>query len=231
MPTQQTRTRPLLSGNALKILAAAAMLLDHAGLMLFPANALFRIIGRLAFPIYAYMIAEGCKYTRSRLRYFLQLFLLAVVCQTVYHFAGGSPYLSILCTFSLSIVTIYVLQYFKAEKTVLSGILLALTVVIVHALNQLVAIDYGFWGCMAPVFASLPQGTKHDSTAASTALLGLGLVFLSISLGGIQFWCLAALPLLYCYSGQRGKRNMKYFFYIFYPAHLVVLQIIAWIRA
>ena len=63
----------LLSGNALKLIAAAAMVVDHAGLMFFPGNLLPRILGRLAYPIFAFMIAEGSKYTRSRKKYFLQI--------------------------------------------------------------------------------------------------------------------------------------------------------------
>jgi hypothetical protein len=80
------------------------------GMLLFPGNMALRIIGRLAFPIYAYMIAEGCKYTRNRLRYFLSLFLLGAACQLVYFVVDGSLYFSVLITFSLSILTIYALD-------------------------------------------------------------------------------------------------------------------------
>ena len=220
-----------LTGNQLKLIAMAAMFLDHLGVQLYPQVDILRIIGRIAFPIFAFMIAEGCKYTHDRLRYFLHLFILAVICQAVYFFAGGSPYLSILFTFSLSILMIYVLQHFKTERTALSGALLFIVILLVYTLNQLVEIDYGFWGCMTPVFASLPHGTKYDRTAISVVTLGLGLTFLSLSLGGFQFWCFAALPLLFCYSGKRGKWKMKYFFYVFYPAHLAILQLIVWLRA
>ena len=70
-----------LSGNMLKIIAAVTMLVDHAGILFFPSQNIYRIIGRLAFPIFAYMIAEGCKYTRNKIRYFAMIFGLAAVCQ------------------------------------------------------------------------------------------------------------------------------------------------------
>ena len=80
-----------LPGNALKIIAAIAMLADHVGLMFFPRVSLFRIVGRLALPIFAFMIAEGCRYTRNRLRYFLQIFLLAAAaaCRQYIAIAAG----------------------------------------------------------------------------------------------------------------------------------------------
>lgn len=217
-----------LSGNALKIIAAVSMLIDHVGLMLFPGVVFFRILGRLAFPIYAFMIAEGCKYTHNRLRYFLNLALLASACQIVYYIADRSLYMCILVTFSLSILTIYALQSFRAAPSLRSGLLLALTVVTVYVLNLLFDIDYGFWGCMVPVFASVLHGTKYDHPRLNVAMMGLGLLLLCVYFGGIQFYSLLALPLLWCYSGKRGKRKMKYFFYVFYPAHLVILQLLVW---
>ena len=71
------KAKLLLSGNALKIIAAVAMTIDHVGLMFFPQLKVLRIIGRIALPIFAFMIAEGCRYTRNKLRYFLTVFLLA----------------------------------------------------------------------------------------------------------------------------------------------------------
>ena len=217
----------LLSGNALKLIAAATMFIDHMGLMLFPGNLLLRVIGRLALPIYAYMIAEGCKYTRNKKKYFAMVFGLAVVCQTVYFFFAGSSYLSILFTFSLSILTIYALQGYKSDPSAKTGLLFAGTVAAVYFLNQIFTIDYGFWGCMLPVFAAMLQGTAQDKKAANLTMLALGLVLLAMDSGSIQFWSLLSLPLLMLYSGKRGKWNMKYFFYIFYPAHLVLLEMIA----
>ena len=100
----------ILNGNHLKLIAAFAMLLDHAGILLFPRVRMLRILGRLAYPIFAYMIAQGCHYTRNKLRYFLMVFGLGAVCQLVYYFASGDTYLNILLTFSLSILLIYVGQ-------------------------------------------------------------------------------------------------------------------------
>ena len=220
---------PFLTGNALKLIAALSMTIDHAGLLLFPQYPVLRILGRLAFPIFAFMIAEGCKYTHSRSRYFGNIFALAVLCQIVYYLADGSLYLSILFTFSLSILTIFALQDFRREPTMLRGAVFFGAVAGVYFLNQIFSIDYGFWGCMVPVFAALPQNTKWDTPVVSTLLLGIGLVFLGLHFGGNQMYALAAIPLLLCYNGKRGKWKLKSFFYIFYPAHLVILQLIAWL--
>ena len=217
----------MLTGNALKLIAALSMTLDHAGLMLFHDHLLFRLLGRLAMPIYAFMIAEGCKYTRNKGKYFATVFSLGAVCQTVYWFVDHSLYFSILITFSLSILTVYALQFFKSRRDFPSFGLFALTVAAVWCLNRTFTIDYGFWGCMLPVFASLPHRTKFDRPSLSLAALSLGLLLLSMDLGNIQYFSFLAVPLLALYSGKRGKWNLKYFFYIFYPTHLVVLEAIA----
>lgn len=238
------RKSGLLSGNALKIIAALAMLADHVGLMFFPRVSLFRIVGRLALPVFAYMIAEGCRYTRNRLRYFLQIFTLAAACQIVYFLVDGSLYMSILVTFSCSILIIYALQRMKEAFGAGNGdkylwlLVFVSSIVGVHILNRIVMIDYGFWGCMVPVFASLFQnrrGAQHswlpqmDRKIVHIAMLSVGLVVLWLDLGGNQLWSLLAVPVLLLYSGKRGTLPMKYFFYVFYPLHLALLQLIDWI--
>ena len=219
--------KPFLSGNALKLLAALFMTIDHVGVLLLPHVIMLRILGRLALPIFAYMIAEGCRYTRNRLRYFSSVFALGVLCQIVYYLADRSLYFSILITFSLSIATIYALQDWKDQKTTRSALVFFGAVAGVYALNRVFVIDYGFWGCMLPVFAAAFQKTAWDRPWVNLGMLGLGLLILAADLGQIQYYALPALPLLACYNGRRGRWKLKYFFYLFYPIHLVLLQGIA----
>ena len=102
-----------LSGNALKIIAALTMLIDHIGYMLFPRVIILRIIGRLAFPIFAFMIAEGCKHTRNKLRYILTVGIFAAAVQIVYGVVMRSWKMSVLVTFTLAILLVYLFQFFK----------------------------------------------------------------------------------------------------------------------
>ena len=110
---ENTKSFGIFNSNALKYIAALTMLIDHMGLLLFPRYLIFRIIGRIAYPIFAFMIAEGCRYTKNKLKHFLMVFLLGLACQAVYFFYGGSLDMCILITFSLSIIIIYALQSFK----------------------------------------------------------------------------------------------------------------------
>ena len=217
------------------------MLLDHFGVLFFPKISIFRILGRIAFPIFAFFIAEGCRYTRDKRRYFLTVFSLGVLFQCVYAIVEETPYYGVLITFSLSILLAYALQWFKdclfagvkAWKSVLVGALFIALVAGVYALNRAFVIDYGFWGCLAPALVSLTNPPKNapawwgkfvDRSLVKLALLGGALVGIWLKTGySLQVYSLFALPLLFLYSGKRGKWKMKYFFYIFYPAHLALL--------
>ncbi len=217
------------------------MLIDHIGYIFFPEIDLLRIIGRISFPIFAFMIAEGCEYTKNKLRYFLTIFLLGAFCQLVYFIVDRSMYLGILITFSLSIVAIYALQNLKrsivAKKNIVISSLLFITVIgAIYVLNVFAHVDYHFFGCMAPLFASIfrkPKSStskiwqKLDNNLIHVSMLAICLVFVWLSSGQKQIYALLAIPFLLLYSGKKGKLNLKYFFYIFYPVHLAVLQGIA----
>lgn len=228
----------------LKIIAAVSMLIDHTGLILFPGVRVLRILGRLAMPIYAWCIAEGFRYTRNRVKYFLRVFILGLLCQIVYTIVDRELYLGILITFSLSIILMFCTDNLKrtiyresgtwseklsgnnSEKPysvqLLTAALPVLALLVLYfALTRKVTVDYGFWGILLPVFASL-----SDDKWKKLVLFSLCLTALCIDLGAgfqVQYWSLFVIPLLAVYNGKPGKYRMKYFFYIFYPLHMVVL--------
>jgi len=213
------KERAGLTGNQLKIIAMIAMTCDHVGLQLLPQLGLLRVIGRLALPVYAYMIAEGCRHTRDRKKYLLRLTTLAFVCQVVYFFAMGSLYQCILVTFSLSVCLIWLWDGRP-------GPLFYIACVSAWALCRVVPdllphtdfrIDYGIWGVLLPwmIYVGSIKG------------LTVGLLLLALSYGGYQWFAFAAVPLLMLYNGQRGKANIGKLFYYYYPAHLVIIYLLS----
>ena len=116
----QTKKFAGLTGNQLKLLALIAMTCDHVGLQLLPQFIILRIIGRLAAPLFAYMIAEGCRYTHDRGRYLGRLLGMAALCQIAYFAAMRSLYQCIFVTFSLSVCLIYALDNAVRRRTPVS---------------------------------------------------------------------------------------------------------------
>ena len=192
----------MLTGNILKIIAAICMVIDHIGYLIFPEVKLLRIVGRIAFPVFAYMIAEGCQHTKNKVRYFGTIFSLAVIFQIIYYITTHDMYLSILFTFSFAILAVFALQYFKKRKDLFSALVFVLCIGGVYILNQIFYIDYGFWGCMTPVFASAMRDTeKMDKPVVHIAMMAVCLVFLALQYKGVQAFALLSVPLLLLYSG------------------------------
>lgn len=235
-----------LSGNSIKILAALAMVIDHVGLLFFPFDPVFRMIGRLALPLFAYMIAEGCKYTKNKLKYLLLMAGMGTVCQIVYYLYNGSLDMCVLVTFSLSILIIYALQFVKKctdnengtlGMEILSAILLVGALAFAFAFCARFNVDYGFFGCLLPVFIALgdtfaPTMPEKNVKAQSELITLLKLLLLAVGLWllakdvdwDLQYYSFFALIILFFYNQKRGKWRMKYFFYLFYPLHLAALQ-------
>mgnify|MGYP004578960119 CR=1 FL=1 len=221
---------PGLSGNTIKLLAARAMLCDHVGMIFFPRVGTFRAIGRIAFPLFAFMIAEGSAHTRNMRRYLGRLALIALISQFIFLVAVPTFRQCVMVTFSLSILLILSIQNLKERKTPLaiclffgiSALVFFLCVVLPHILADIdFAIDYGLIGVLLPVVIRLlPNRTSRLFSVA--ALLCL----LAVTDSTIQWFALLALPILFLYNGQRGKTNLKWFFYLFYPIHLTLLYLI-----
>ena len=202
-----------LTGNQLKLIALVSMTIDHIGVQFFPQSVIFRIIGRLALPIFAYMIAQGCHYTRNKARYLATIAAVALVCQLVYFFAMASLYQCILVTFSLSIALIFSLEAAIQKPSVKSTTVAALVLVSVWFVSDMLPrllpgfyVDYGFFGILLPVLIWLGKDKRQ-----CIALSGIGLVLLSIG-NPLLWFSLLALPLLALYNGTRGKVKLKYLF-------------------
>lgn len=235
----------ILNSNTIKLIAAIAMFIDHLGLIFFPSVAWLRMVGRLAMPIFAFAIAEGCRYTKNKWKHFFLLFGLGAACQVVYYiFDPTNLYFGILITFSVSTLMIYAMQFakkctFEKDRNILLTIgawlpFLAL-VAGTFVFCQHFTVDYRFWGCMLPVFASIfdfhripaPEELKKlDSLLLRVLCLGVGLGMLAISYAPVTLpvYAFPAILILLLYNGKKGKTKLKYFFYLFYPLHLVLLE-------
>ena len=215
-----------LTGNLLKLIAMLTMTIDHIGAILLPQYRILRIIGRLAMPIYAFMIAEGCHHTHDRKAYFLRLLGLAILCQVVYAAVDRSLYQCILVTFSLSVGLICAIDNAREKKTPGSILAAAALTAAVYLLCEKLSlfgpgfhVDYGFWGVLLPVIVYFGG---RDIVA-----FGLGVLLLCLSIGHTQWWAMLSVPLLALYNGQRGKHRLGWLFYLYYPAHLVILYAIS----
>ena len=82
-----------LTGNMIKIIAATFMVIDHIGVILMHEDGILRILGRISMPLFAYMIAEGAKYTKNKTKYLGMIAGLAAICQLVYYFALNDTYM------------------------------------------------------------------------------------------------------------------------------------------
>lgn len=220
-----------LSNNQLKIIAMISMFIDHLGLQIFPTESIYRIIGRIALPIFAYMIAEGCKYTRKRWLYLVKILSLGLICQVVYFIVdNGSLYQGILITFSLSISIIFTVDKFINTKRIITKICMSFILAILGFIsiglpiifkNQGFIIDYGIIGILMPVLIYYSKGKANK-----LRVLFMLIAFRGLFKGGIEHFNFLALPFLALYNEKRGKLKMKYAFYIFYPLHLVFIYAI-----
>ncbi len=216
-----------LTGNQLKIIAMITMTVDHVGMLLFPGELLLRIIGRLAMPIYAYMIAEGCRHTRDRKKYLLRLLGLGALCQIVYFVSMGSLYQCILITFSLSVGLIMAAEWARKKKGPVIALVMLAGVLTVRFLCDILplwllgtdyGVDYGTIGVLLPVLVYFGRTQRQR-----LLMFTLGTGVLGWAYGGLQWFGLGAVPILALYNGRRGTWNIGKFFYFYYPAHLVLL--------
>lgn len=227
-----------LSNNTLKIIACISMFFDHFGFLVYPQVMAYRYIGRLAFPIFAYMIAEGALYTKNKTKQILIMGWMAIIMQTVLYYVTQLTDLSIFVHFTLSLILIRLFDYFieklKTKQYVLSILSIITFVLLIWSLYYITEeymyfyMNYGILGIMLPVLIYLIKKyiPKFKNLIVTITMVILLLWFAAKLQLPINNYGLLSVVLLQFYNGKRGKLKMKYFFYLFYPLHFVVIYAI-----
>lgn len=224
-----------LDGGTLKCIAAALMLTDHVGAILLPEVLALRCVGRLAFPIFAFFIAEGYAHTRDFGRYFRRLAILAVVSEIPFNLENGAVFdltrQNVLFTFCLALLTLRGLEALGRERGFGRWAGCGLVLAAGFAAGELLRTDYGGWGVVTVALLQLCRDGKYAKLwllLAMAAVNGLGMGSLTMPVFGgempIQIFAVAALPVIWLYNGQAGPKGLRRAFYVFYPAHLLVLE-------
>lgn len=216
-----------MNSSTLRLIACGLMLTDHLGGLFFPGEPILRLIGRMAFPIFAFLVAQGCRWTKSPERYVTRLAALAAVSQVPFivafpgAYAGGNVVLTLLAGGLVCMAP-------PSRR--------ALALVVLAGAAEVCRWDYGAAGVLA-VFVFWWVGERRADrivaflavgllTAVREGLLGAALGrsfqcdFLLQAFSGLAVW----VALLYDGSGGRQWRG---FFYLFYPVHLLLLAAVA----
>lgn len=215
-----------LSGSALKVIAMISMVVDHVAFYLMEHGTLLyetmRCVGRIAFPVFAFLIAEGFIHTKSRYRYFFTLLGFAVISEIPWYLLNGADGThNVMFTLALGVATLMVLENLLQRSMVL-GFLWTLGMT---GLASWLGGDYEWRGILVIVISYLYNTYAH---------------FFPYS-RGMQFFCTFALMMhygvigavmacmfLYLYNGTRGfieNKITQYSYYIFYPFHLLCICI------
>lgn len=215
---------PSLSGSALKVIAVLSMVTDHCAYYLMEHGTLLyeimRCFGRIAFPAFAFLITEGFRHTRNRMKYFLQLLGFAVVSEMPWYLLNGADGThNVLFTLSLGVMTLAAIETLKKDDILCRAIILSIA-----CFASWSNVDYEWRGILMMVVfyllgnvsdTSFPSGRKAQLFYAFPLMIHYGVV-------GALLACLV----IACYDGTRGfihGKVAKYGFYAFYPVHLIIV--------
>lgn len=225
-----------MTASALKWIALITMITDHIGLMFFPEHIWIRLIGRVSFPIFVFLMAEGFAKTSNRPRYFGRLFIFAVLSELPYDLAMNGKLVSwedqnIFWELLLGFGALLFLEKALREKKYLW----LLGIPAIAAVTLLSGASYGLYGIVLIMGFYLLRGKRWGTAAVLvlSTVLFYGLVNFSFPLWGGKCWILmidepqlfaigAVLPLVF-YSGKKGRHSFKWLFYLAYPLHLLIL--------
>jgi hypothetical protein len=232
-----------LNGFQLKVIAITLMVIDHTGALFFPNVMFIRIIGRLSFPLFAFLITQGFLHTRSVKKYLLRLAACAVAFQipdwfsTIYSkltnsaFFGVHYVLNIFATLFFGLAAITLFDRLKGKGLPWSW----LGAVAMAVLAEVAGADYGAYGVFYILMFYL-AGKDVKKIFIGTALLhaAYGAYEATISLittghaafpHAMQLYSMLSAFLVSMYNNEQG-RKMKFFFYAFYPGHMILLYLI-----
>ena len=222
------------SGSALKIIAVLSMVAAHCAYFLMgpdaPFYGMFRSFGRIAFPVFAFLVAEGFANSRNRLRYFLILVLFGIISEPPWHMLNGADGShNVMFTLSLGVAALAVF-----DRLCEHGPLSFIGVLAVAALAWWLGTDYDWRGVlMIFLFYILRHGTmrpwleRSSTHFPSQALLQFIFTFPLMAHYGIAGAMLAS-AVIFLYDGTRGfirGSTAKYAFYAIYPAHLLLIAL------
>ena len=222
-----------LTGNQLKLLAVITMTIDHVGAHLFPSVMWLRIIGRLAFPIYCFLLVEGVCRTRNPKKYGLRLLIGMLLSEIPYDLAfyGRVNWQeqSVMVTLLLGFVMLEIMK--KCPKHLLK----LLEVLPFAFAAEKLGSDYGAMGILVIAVFAFTQNLKYKHL---WQFLGIWFIFspnhlmMLNWLGGIH-WTIQELAVfavvpIALYSGKKATNSklLQWVFYLFYPAHLLILYLI-----
>lgn len=234
-----------ISSAGLHVLAMALMLCDHMWAMLFPAAEWLTCIGRIAFPIFAFLIVEGYTHTHNLRRYLLRMLVWALIAEVPFDLMyGGTVFYpfhqNVLWTFLLSLLLIALIEKCRARfQAVPAALLSAGIVVLGYVLGYAAMVDYygvgvltvltffffrkRNWICRLGQLACLYILNVHLLDGLYYPVQVFGFTIEVVQQG---FALLALLP-IWLYQGRQGFHNkaFQYFCYAFYPLHMLLLFI------
>lgn len=217
---------------SLKIIAITAMFIDHVGCIFFSDIIILRIIGRLTLPIMAFFITEGYRKTSNIKKYMLRLGIFALITMLPYRLAFGSSFFNILFNLLFGLIVLYITD--KLHKEWQKWI-----IVVLFAFSAFFMHFDGMYTAVPLIYLMNKYRDNFKKMFVSVAILLFGISAIQAVLGitgidssfltniftWIRPWALISFIFIYKYNGQKGK-GIKYFFYAFYPAHLLFLYLV-----
>ena len=234
-----------ISSMGLHLLAMAFMLCDHLWAMVVPGNDWLTDIGRIAFPIFAFMTVEGYFHTKNFRKYLLRLFIFALISEIPFNLVMGGRLLyplhqNVLWTFLLGLGLVWLNERVREKKLPLRLLVGIGTVILAYVLGIITFVDYYHAGVLTVLVFYFFRGRKWWCFAGQLlALWYINVEMLSgfayeLVIGGHtvflvrQGFALLSLIPIWLYRGRQGpyNRGLRALYYGFYPVHLLVLWII-----